>query len=112
MCVVHHPCLIAILTDSIQAEEFAARMRQILLERLPWLSRRIHLSDRDEELQFSPDSSVHTSQMTETKSEWSWNAAEERLGDAFDRGGVSAWAELAMRELEEEAKIERKKRGL
>ncbi|KIJ58095.1 hypothetical protein HYDPIDRAFT_120002, partial [Hydnomerulius pinastri MD-312] len=38
-------------------------------------------------------------------------AAEERLGDAFDRGGFNAWAEAAMREMEAEAEVERVKRS-
>lgn len=43
---------------------------------------------------------------------WTWDAAEDRLRAAFDRGGVGEWAESAMRELEAEEELERRRRGL
>lgn len=87
-------------------------MRQILLERIPWLSRRIHLSDKETELQYSASSDEHPERTPHSSGEWTWDAAEDRLRVAFERGGVYAWAESALREMEEEAKAERKKRGL
>ena len=45
-------------------------------------------------------------------SSWSWDAAEERLSVAYDRGGVGEWAECALRELEAEEEVERRRRGL
>ena len=39
-------------------------------------------------------------------------AEDGRVGEAFDRGGFKEWAEAAANELEEEGKIERRKRGL
>lgn len=87
-------------------------MRQILLERIPWLSRRIHLSDKEAELQYTTGSDEQSERSPHSSGEWTWDAAEERLSAAFERGGVTAWAESAMREMEEEAKAERRKRGL
>ena len=43
---------------------------------------------------------------------WTWDAAEDRLRAAYDRGGVGEWAECALRELEAEEKLERTRRGL
>jgi hypothetical protein len=43
--------------------------------------------------------------------EWSWPDAEKRLTMAFERGGISGWANAVMLEVEAESKIERRKRG-
>ena len=43
---------------------------------------------------------------------WTWPDAEKRLRAAFNRGGISEWAERAQVELEAEVDQERKKRGL
>ena len=43
---------------------------------------------------------------------WSWSAAQARLSQAYDNGGFQGWAEAALQELEAEAEIERRKRGL
>ena len=48
----------------------------------------------------------------QTTSEWTWAAAEDRLRDAFEEGGIVAWAECALRELEAEVHQERRRRGL
>ena len=93
-------------------DEFASRMRQILLERIPWLSRRIHQSDEQTDLHNGHDHIDDSRRIPQGDREWNWDSAEERLSAAFESGGVSAWAESAMQELEEEARIERRKRGL
>jgi hypothetical protein len=44
--------------------------------------------------------------------EWNWPAAKARLAAAYERGGVSQFAEVAIGEMEAEAELERRKRGL
>jgi hypothetical protein len=41
---------------------------------------------------------------------WNWKEAEERLEKAYEEGGISAWAQTALRELEAEVEVERIKR--
>lgn len=43
--------------------------------------------------------------------EWTWPAAEERLGTAYQERGIRGWAEAVMNELEAEGQTERKRRG-
>ena len=87
-------------------------MRQILLERIPWLSRRIHRSDEQTDLHNEPGLIDDRRRIPQGDREWNWDSAEERLSAAFESGGISAWAESAIQELEEEARIERRKLGL
>ena len=42
--------------------------------------------------------------------DWSWEEAEERLKKAYEAGGITDWAQTALRELEAEARVERTKR--
>jgi len=94
-------------------DQFAARMRLLILEHMPDLSYRIHRRSEDETQIDQPPSKLRKgSQDPNTVESWEWTKAEKRLGDAFDKGGVAVWAEVAMRELEIEAERERTKRGL
>jgi hypothetical protein len=43
---------------------------------------------------------------------WNWPAAQARLAAAYERGGVTQFAEAAVGELEAEWELERRKRGL
>lgn len=38
------------------------------------------------------------------------DAAEQRLAEAFDKGGLDAWTEIAARELEAEIEVERSRK--
>lgn len=86
-------------------------MREIILERLPVLSQKLYGSEKDgsDEGGHIPVTEVLGSPIPTS---WSWDAAEGRLREAFDRGGFTEWAEAAVTELEEEGKVERRKRGL
>ena len=42
--------------------------------------------------------------------EWNWQATQARLVAAYERGGITQFAEVAVRELEAELEIERRKR--
>ncbi|KAF9494070.1 hypothetical protein BDN71DRAFT_1015438 [Pleurotus eryngii] len=85
-------------------EEFAHRMRAILLAKMPSLSERIHrLADPDDD---------DASQVLDapTVSTWNWPDAEQRLKAAFEKDGFAAWIKAAGRELEMEGRLERSKR--
>lgn len=41
---------------------------------------------------------------------WTWEDAETRLRDAYDKNGLSGWAEAALNELEVEGEQERLRR--
>jgi hypothetical protein len=43
---------------------------------------------------------------------WNWAAAQARLTEAYERGGVAQFAEAVAGELEAEAESERRKRGV
>ncbi|OCH86307.1 hypothetical protein OBBRIDRAFT_783457 [Obba rivulosa] len=99
-------------------QEFAERMRTIMVTKMPVLSSRIH---RSPEVTDGP-ASVHSSTTPSAGSQprveahgntlqWSWPDAQQRLADAWDKGGFSGWADAAMRELEAEAHAERARRG-
>jgi hypothetical protein len=52
------------------------------------------------------------SRKTDLEEPWTWAAAETRLSEAYERGGLSAWAQAAQREVEAEGKLERRRRRL
>ena len=41
---------------------------------------------------------------------WKWEDAETRLRRAYETGGISLWCQIALRELEAEATLERERR--
>ncbi|KAF9268843.1 hypothetical protein L218DRAFT_534556 [Marasmius fiardii PR-910] len=83
-------------------EQFAPRMRQFIITQMPKMSSRIHRSHLDEDVDARPL----------IDPEWNWEEAERRLKDAFDKKGISGWAEAAVQELEMEEAIEREKRAI
>ena len=42
--------------------------------------------------------------------DWNWPAAQARLVAAYERGGIAQLGEVAVRELEAELELERRKR--
>ncbi|KAJ3930274.1 MAG: hypothetical protein NXY57DRAFT_1012764 [Lentinula lateritia] len=85
--------------DVQDTQEFARKMRRIVLTRMPMLSARIHrvLDDGgDDNLINSTD--------------WNWEDAERRLRDAYEKDGIVAWAEATLKELRAEEHSERLKR--
>ncbi|KAG7098506.1 hypothetical protein E1B28_000450 [Marasmius oreades] len=83
-------------------EQFAQRMRELIITRMPILSSRIHRSHLDENAGLKLHLDPH----------WNWDKAEERLKDAYDKDGISGWVEAAVRELEAEEAVERGKRAI
>jgi hypothetical protein len=90
-----------------QTQQFAHRMRVGPLTKLPVLSARIHRS-ADAELQSSSPS--HLRDINEIELGWNWSEAENRLAEAYDKGGLSGWAQAALRELEAEWRVEKLRR--
>ncbi|EMD34597.1 hypothetical protein CERSUDRAFT_54591, partial [Gelatoporia subvermispora B] len=86
-------------------QEFAERMRFFMAAKMSILSSRIH---RRPEVADGP---TGVEEAHDDALEWSWPDAQQRLSDAWEKGGFSGWAEAAMRELEAEAHAERAKRG-
>lgn len=82
-------------------------MRSFLWSMWPSLSNSIHRSPENE------DERQESSRVTPygAEEEWSVEASEERLKRAYQEGGVTLWAHIALRELEAEARVERAKRA-
>lgn len=65
----------------------------------------------------APDSDEHRQMMLHTAASgpeeaepWSWEHSQRRLQRAYDEGGFTLWAQMALREMELEAGVEREKR--
>jgi hypothetical protein len=117
-----------------QTQEFASAMRLTILSKWPLLTSRIHRSSGDSPTppslwppapapsatsriaSESPDSPPPTGgpvpEGIADESRWSWPAAESRLAEAYERGGITQFAEAAVGELEAELELERHRRGL
>ncbi|ETW75667.1 hypothetical protein HETIRDRAFT_330131, partial [Heterobasidion irregulare TC 32-1] len=94
-------------------QEFAMLMRQIVLTKMPILASRIHRpTEPDILLPTVPFTASTPPSPAGSIEAWSWSAAQERLFQAYEKGGFQGWAEAALQELEAEAEIERRKRGL
>ena len=84
-----------------KTQEFATRMRSYLQAKMPGLMARLHRPSTDEDdlpsataapSHGSPGSRGAIRASTGT-TEWTWPDAEERLRMAFERGGITGWAE-------------------
>ncbi|KIK58529.1 hypothetical protein GYMLUDRAFT_262386 [Collybiopsis luxurians FD-317 M1] len=91
-------------TNINDTQEFERRMRQFMLTRMPLLSSRIHRILEEEEASDRPGTSAVD------LTNWKWEDAEKRLRDVYEKEGVAAWMELAVRELHAEERVDRLKR--
>ena len=73
---------------------------------MPSLTARIHRAPETEEERRQPDHVAPAGH----EAEWSWEKAQRRLELAYNTGGFTLWAQMAMREVEAEARVERAKR--
>ncbi|TFK33645.1 hypothetical protein BDQ12DRAFT_738659 [Crucibulum laeve] len=97
------------------AHDFGQRMRAIMWATLPSLSARIHRSPETQEehqalrlaLSSGMDSVTSSSVIDDS---WTWEEAEKRLQKAYDEGGFPLWMQAALREMEAEVEVERRKR--
>lgn len=120
---------------SLQTEEFASRMRQSILTYMPVLTSRIHRAPEvsDDRIAAPPfplptsllpnpsDSSEpqspspvpqYTISTVNLAEPWTWSAAQQRLSDAYDRGGLQEWMEAAALEMEIERETEVRRRAM
>ncbi|KAI9434865.1 hypothetical protein H4582DRAFT_747755 [Lactarius indigo] len=108
-------------------QEFASTMRLSLLTKWPLLASRIHRASDSAPLPppiplpvtissaSKPDADLPPPPPPTSVPEvdgWTWPAAQARLAEAYEHGGVARFAETAAGELEAEAELERRKRGL
>ncbi|KIP11818.1 hypothetical protein PHLGIDRAFT_114145 [Phlebiopsis gigantea 11061_1 CR5-6] len=97
-------------------QEFADRMRYIVRTKLPAFSSRLYRAPEEDDhtatLWNSPDTVGEAPAIAlDPNAQWSWPDAERRLTTAFETGGFSGWARVALQELEAEGQAERRKRG-
>ncbi|KAG6856612.1 hypothetical protein H0H87_002567 [Tephrocybe sp. NHM501043] len=85
-------------------KEFADRMRMLVWRGLPSLTSQIHRPPEED------DEGVPVPRSNEPDPTWKWEEAEKRLQEAYDRGGFPAWVQTAMKEVEDELKVERARR--
>ena len=110
---------------SAQTQEFASAMRLTLLTKWPLLASRIHRSSDSPPLPPPISLPAMMSSASEPDTDrpppaaaipdvdgWNWQAAQARLTAAYEHGGFARFAETAFGELEAEAELERRKRGL
>jgi len=84
-------------------------MRSIFQTAVPGLrSRLFRPPETDDEWYEIQTQGVTSSSVVER--EWTWEEAEERLKNAYEQGGITSWAQTALRELEAEVQVERSKR--
>ena len=89
-----------------QVREFGSKMRFFLWKAMPSLTARIHRAPEMEEERRQLDHVVSAGH----EEEWNWEKAQRRLELAYNTGGFTLWAQMAMREVEAEARVERAKR--
>ncbi|KAG6836309.1 hypothetical protein H0H93_009282 [Arthromyces matolae] len=87
-------------------KEFAARMRMLIWRGLPSLTSQIHRPPDENET----DEGLRVPESMEPDPSWKWEEAEQRLQSAYKEGGFPAWVQVAMKEVEDEVKVERAKR--
>ncbi|EGN92560.1 hypothetical protein SERLA73DRAFT_117168 [Serpula lacrymans var. lacrymans S7.3] len=90
-------------------KEFADQMRNTLLTKMPVLSSRIHRAFSSENV---GSTTSHANDSSRVEVEWNWPDAENRLKEAFDKGGFSGWAQAALLEVEAEGRFEQAKRHI
>lgn len=84
-------------------------MRSILQTTIPGLRSRLHRPPETDDERYQIETEA-VPLPTALEQEWNWEEAEERLKKAYEQGGITVWAQTALRELEAEATAERAKR--
>ncbi|KAJ6456135.1 hypothetical protein C8R45DRAFT_581738 [Mycena sanguinolenta] len=92
--------------DVDNVDDFALKMRLCIINKMPVLASRMRnaLGGLPEPVSDRVDEKLPPEQR------WTLDEAQERLSNAFDKGGLSAWAEVAAQEVEQEARLELEKR--
>ncbi|TFK62774.1 hypothetical protein BDN72DRAFT_827196 [Pluteus cervinus] len=111
-CIVGISAVIVVIgvqqiTGVQNAREFGLLMRHAIWTTFPGLTSIIHRrSEAAEELAGTSSGSL-VNTMAE---DWTLEDAEKRLEIAYEQGGITAWQQVALKELEIEAVIERERR--
>ncbi|KAJ7051183.1 hypothetical protein C8F01DRAFT_648238 [Mycena amicta] len=85
-------------------QDFSDKMRLEVMDKMPFLAERMRNA-------WNLSAAQQRQQQPASKTQpWSYDESQDRLSDAFDNGGVSAWASALVHEVEEEAKVEMDKR--
>lgn len=96
-----------------QAKEFGERMRVLIMRFIPMLTERLHRPPEAEDggpvVELAAAPHINISDTGETV-EWTWPDAERRLKLAFEKDGISGWAQAVLEELEAERVAEKSKR--
>jgi len=82
--------------------EFGNAMRFLLSRVVPSLSSAIYRP---------PQADEEREDLAIPFENWKWEDAESRLRRAYETGGISLWGQIALRELEAEARLERERRN-
>ncbi|KAI0318368.1 hypothetical protein OF83DRAFT_1171153 [Amylostereum chailletii] len=103
-------------------QEFGALMRAFMLSKMPFLSSRIYRTPSSSalppafplpvSLPFQAAPVDHEYMEEDALRTWTWAAAQERLSAAYEQGGMGLWAEVALREMEIEAELLRRRRAV
>ncbi|KAF7310380.1 hypothetical protein HMN09_00580000 [Mycena chlorophos] len=93
--------------DVDNMQDFSDKMRLEVMSKMPFLAERMRKSLN---LSATDQPAEEASKPPDQTQEWSYDESQDRLSDAFDKGGVSGWASALVREVEEEAKVEMDKR--
>ncbi|KAJ7451091.1 hypothetical protein FB451DRAFT_1409991 [Mycena latifolia] len=80
-------------------EDFGAKMRLAVMDRMPLLAQRMRNALR-------PAAPAEDREAPSPDRPWDWDDAQARLTEAYDKGGLGAWADAAVREVEAEAQLE------
>ena len=92
-----------------QVREFGQKMRSTLQTTVPGLRSRLYRPPETDDERYE----IQTQGVTlpsAIEPDWNWEEAEERLKKAYEEGGITLWAQIALRELEAEAAVERTRR--
>lgn len=84
-------------------------MRFILQTTFPSLRSRLYRPPETDDERFETQTQ-ESSLPSVIEHSWNWEEAEQRLKKAYEEGGITVWAQVALRELEAEAEVERTKR--
>jgi hypothetical protein len=87
------------LIISDKTQEFADRMRHVILTKFSFLTRRIHRSP--------PELPSEIDSPSDADAEWKWSEAEESVDRALEKDGSYGWGEAAMKGMEEGERDER-----
>lgn len=91
-------------------EDFAVEMRLGVMNNMPLLASRMRSALLGSPPEEANANSKPDEEMLQLDRNWTADGAHERLGAAYDKGGLGAWAEAAAREVEQEARLELEKR--